>query len=208
MSGLYIGTFGSFIGYSAALPLLIRSEFPEVKGLLYAALGPLVGSAARPVGGWLADRFGGARVTAATFATMALGVGAVLASLAAGTFGLFLASFLLLFVASGVGNGSTYRMIPAIFRTQAVRDLGNTPQAAARGRTEAASVIGLAAAVGALGGFLIPRGFGMSLASTGSVNTALLVFLAGYGVCLAVTWWFYLRTVLVRFSPSLAEASV
>ncbi|MER7890139.1 MFS transporter [Micromonospora sp. NPDC094482] len=212
MSGLYIGTFGSFIGYSAALPLLISSQFPQMKGLLYAALGPLVGSLARPVGGWLADRLGGSRVTAVTFLVMALGVGGVLVSLSAHRFAPFLAAFLLLFVASGVGNGSTYRMIPAIFRSQAVAGAGDDPravaEAAARGRTDAAAVIGLASAVGALGGFLIPRGFGTSIAQTGSVDAALLVFLAGYAACLAVTWWFYLRTVLVRFSPSLAEAAV
>jgi NNP family nitrate/nitrite transporter-like MFS transporter len=181
MSFLYIGTFGSFIGYSAALPLLIRNEFPAVSGLLFAAIGPLVGSAARPVGGWLSDRFGGARVTAVTFLVMAAGVGAVLAALRAGSFPPFLAAFLLLFVASGVGNGSTYRMIPAIFRDRE------------RGRTEAAAVIGIAAAVGALGGFLIPRGFGISITRTGAIDGALYTFVAGYAVCLAVTWWFYLR---------------
>ena len=193
MSGLYIGTFGSFIGFSAALPLLIKSEFPAVGSVLYAAVGPLVGSASRPLGGWLADRFGGARVTAATFLVMALGTGAVVASLAAGRFAPFLGAFLLLFVASGVGNGSTYRMIPSIFRLRAVRDLGDTAAAVARGRTRAAAVIGLASAVGALGGFLIPRGFGMSIAHTGAIDAALYTFLGGYALCLAVTWWCYLR---------------
>ncbi|SDY76242.1 MFS transporter, NNP family, nitrate/nitrite transporter [Asanoa ishikariensis] len=178
MSFLYIGTFGSFIGYSAALPLLIKAEFPAVAGVHFAALGPLVGSAARPVGGWLADRFGGARVTVAAFVVMAAGVGAVLVGLRANSFAPFLAAFLLLFVASGIGNGSTYRMIPAIFRD---RD------------GAAAAVIGIAAAVGAFGGFLIPRGFGMSIARTGSIESALLVFLAGYAVCVVVTWWYYLR---------------
>jgi NNP family nitrate/nitrite transporter-like MFS transporter len=212
MSWLYIGTFGSFIGYSAAFPLLIKSQFPENKALLYAALGPLVGSVSRPIGGWLSDRIGGGRVTAVTFLVMALGVGSVLASLVAHSFPLFLGSFLLLFVASGIGNGSTYRMIPAIFRAEAMRTAGDGPdaegRAVARGRTEAAAVIGLASAIGAFGGFLIPRGFGMSIAATGSITTALVVFLAGYAVCLAVTWWYYLRTVLVRFSPNLAEAAV
>jgi NNP family nitrate/nitrite transporter-like MFS transporter len=132
----------------------------------------------------------------------------VLVSLSMGSFAPFLGAFLLLFVASGVGNGSTYRMIPAIFRAQAVRESGDGPEAVARGRTGAAAVIGLASAVGALGGFLIPRGFGMSIAHTGSIRAALLVFLAGYGIGLAVTWWCYLRTVLVRFSPSLAESAV
>jgi NNP family nitrate/nitrite transporter-like MFS transporter len=198
MSGLYIGTFGSFIGYSAALPLLIRSQFPDTKGLLYAALGPLVGSVSRPIGGWLSDRLGGARVTAVTFVVMALGVVGVLAGLAAGEFAPFLGAFLVLFVASGVGNGSTYRMIPAIFHAAE----------GAEGRTAAAAVIGLASAIGALGGFLIPRGFGISIAQTGSINTALLVFLAVYALCVAVTWWFYLRRVFTRFSPSLAGTTV
>jgi MFS transporter, NNP family, nitrate/nitrite transporter len=206
MSGLYVGTFGSFIGYSAALPLLIKSQFPDVHGVVYAALGPLVGSVSRPLGGWLADRIGGGRVTAATFVVMAAGTGAVLASLSAHRFGPFLGAFLVLFVASGVGNGSTYRMIPAIFRAEAERAGG--ADAAGRARTDAASVIGFASAVGALGGFLIPRGFGMSIAYTGSIGTALVVFLAGYAGCLAVTWWCYLRTILVGVSPSLAEAAV
>jgi len=189
MSWLYIGTFGSFIGYSAALPLLIKSQFPESGSVFYAALGPLVGSLSRPVGGWLSDRVGGARVTAATFVTMAAGVTGVLVSLDVHRFGLFLGSFLVLFVASGVGNGSTYRMIPAIFGAEAGGD-------AALGRTRAAAVIGLASAIGAFGGFLIPRGFGMSIAHTGSITSALLVFLAGYALCLAVTWRTYLRTAL------------
>ncbi|GIF75843.1 MFS transporter [Asanoa siamensis] len=173
MSFLYVGTFGSFIGYSAALPLLIRNEFPAAGSVLFAALGPLVGSAARPVGGWLADRIGGAKVTLVAFLVLAAGVAAVLA---VGGFGPFLAAFLLLFVASGVGNGATYRMIPAIFQGAG-----------------AAAVIGIAAAVGALGGFLIPRGFGISIARTGSIDAALLTFLAGYALCVAVTWWCYLR---------------
>ncbi|MEV4619151.1 MFS transporter [Asanoa sp. NPDC049573] len=181
MSFLYIGTFGSFIGYSAALPLLVKTEFPAVSGGMFAALGPLVGSAARPIGGWLSDRLGGAKVTLAAFVVMAAGAGAVLACHGSGRLALFLGAFLLLFVASGVGNGATYRMIPAIFRGRP------------HGESQAATVIGVAAAVGALGGFLIPRGFGMSIARTGSIDTALIVFLLGYALCAAVTWRVYLR---------------
>jgi MFS transporter, NNP family, nitrate/nitrite transporter len=212
MSFLYIGTFGSFIGYSAAFPLLIKTQFTGVSAGVYIAfLGPLVGSLSRPFGGWLSDRIGGARVTAWTFLLMGFGVGGVLLSLDLASFQLFLASFLFLFVISGVGNGSTYRMIPAIFRAEAARSAdAGTPreQAFTLGRTQAAAVIGLASAIGAFGGFLIPRGFGISISRTGSISAALLIFLTGYAVCLLVTWWFYLRRVLSTLSPSLAPAGV
>jgi len=218
MSFLYIGTFGSFIGYSAAFPLLIKSQFPGVPAAYLAFLGPLVGSVARPFGGWLSDRIGGARITMWNFALMALGVVGVLTALNLKSFPFFLLSFLALFVTSGIGNGSTYRMIPAIFRAQALRVSGLSEDSAEgetkekallTGRREAAAVIGLAAAIGAFGGFLIPRGFGMSIAATGSISVALYVFLAGYGLMLAVTWWFYLRrSLLVSRAPSLAYASV
>jgi NNP family nitrate/nitrite transporter-like MFS transporter len=209
MSFLYIGTFGSFIGYSAAFPLLIKSQFDGT--LQLAFLGPLVGSLSRPWGGWLSDRVGGARVTAATFVLMGAGVGGVMLSLAVASFPLFLATFLVLFLVSGVGNGSTYRMIPAIFRAEAHRaiEAGAPPdQATTTGRTRAAAVIGLSSAIGAFGGFLIPRGFGISIDQTGSINTALLLFLAGYAICLLTTWWFYLRRILATRIPSLAFAQV
>ncbi len=206
MSFLYIGTFGSFIGYSAAFPLLIKSQFAGVQGQYLAFLGPLVGSLVRPIGGWLSDRVGGARVSAASFIVMGLGTVGVLVSLALRSFGLFLAAFLLLFVVSGMGNGSTYRMIPAIYRAIALR--GNAPDALRHARVQAAAVIGLASAIGAFGGFLIPRGFGMSIVQTGSINAALWVFLGGYVLFLGVTWWFYLRRVLMSWSPSLAVAQV
>ena len=195
ISFLYIGTFGSFIGYSAAFPLLIKTQFAGT-GAYLAFLGPLVGSLSRPVGGWLADRVGGARVTAAVFLAMSGGVCGVLIAVNANTFPLFLLSFLFLFVVSGIGNGSTYRMIPAIFRTEALLAAAggaDRDRALALGRTRAAAVIGLAGAIGALGGFLIPRGFGISIANTGSITAALMIFLAGYAVCLAATWWWYLR---------------
>ncbi|GIH03668.1 MFS transporter [Rhizocola hellebori] len=207
MSVLYIGTFGSFIGYSAAFPLLIKSQFAGAQGQYVAFLGPLVGSLSRPIGGWLSDRVGGARVTALTFMVMAAGTGGVLLSLTVGNFGSFLAAFLVLFIASGVGNGSTYRMIPAIYRALASNQAGSG-QAAVRAPVQAAAVIGLASAIGAFGGFLIPRGFGMSIAYTGSITPALWTFFAAYGVFLVVTWWFYLRRVLMAWSPSLAVAQV
>lgn len=207
MAFLYIGTFGSFIGYSAAMPLLISTQFPEVTAN-YAFLGPLVGSVFRPFGGLLSDRVGGARVTFWTFVVMGLGVVGVLAALDAGSLGLFLAAFFVLFATSGVGNGSTYRMIPAIFRARAEAE-GAGAGGLAKARREAAAVIGLVSAVGALGGFLIPRSFGTSIARTGSLDAAFYGFLLFYAVCMGTTWFLYLRrSLLVQRMPSLAVARV
>lgn len=157
---------------------------------LYAFLGAVVGSVARPFGGYLAERVGGARVTFWNFLAMGCGVLAVLAALSTRSFALFLTSFLVLFTTSGIGKGSTYRMIPAIFRARAKRMAGRegSPSALARqvAKREAAAVIGLASAVGAFGGFFIPRSFGASIARTGSIDAALTAFLIIYAVCLGV----------------------
>ncbi|APU13939.1 MULTISPECIES: MFS transporter [Actinoalloteichus] len=212
MSFLYIGTFGSFIGFSAALPLLISTQFPDVQGSYFAWLGAAVGSLARPLGGWLADRLGGARVTVWTFAAMGLTALAVIAGLRSGRFELFLGAFLLLFITSGIGNGSTYRMIPAIFRARARREEAagvDRAEAGARAKREAAAAIGIASAVGAFGGFFVNRGFAASISGSGGIEAALYGFVVFYGLCLAVTWWCYLRkTVLVSRLPSLAAARV
>lgn len=197
---LYIGTFGSFIGFAGVFPKLIADQFPAFSALQVgtasvslAFLGALVGSLARPYGGRLADRFGGAVVTVASFATMALGTLLVILTLPLGSFWLFLASFLLLFIASGIGNGSTYRMIPTVFAARA-----GTPDAHISGssvtvqRTTAAA-LGLISAIGAYGGFLIPQALGLSKASTGSYTTGFAWFIAGYAIMLALTAVFYLR---------------
>jgi NNP family nitrate/nitrite transporter-like MFS transporter len=190
MSLLYIGTFGSFIGYAAAFPLLIKGQFPDVDVTAYAFLGALVGSLVRPLGGRLADRMGGARVTALSFVAMAVGVLGVVWSLSLHSFALFFAAFLLLFVATGIGNGSTYRMIPAIFRHGI--DTADT-EALVTARRQAAAAIGIIAAIGAYGGFLVPRTFGWSTETFGSIVPALQVYVGVYAVMLAVTWAFYLR---------------
>jgi MFS transporter, NNP family, nitrate/nitrite transporter len=192
MAVLYIGTFGSFIGYSAAFPLLIKTQFPDVTVVHYAFLGALVGSLIRPFGGRLADRVGGARVTAASFVGMGTGVLLAVQALDRESFPLFLAAFMLLFVATGVGNGSTYRMIPAIFRT-AAQDAGGTPAVLARFKGEAAAAIGIISAIGAYGGFLVPRTYAWSSGTYGSIVPALHVYVGVYALMLAVTWWFYLR---------------
>jgi MFS transporter, NNP family, nitrate/nitrite transporter len=213
MAWLYIGTFGSFIGYSAAFPLLLKTQFPLVTANL-AFLGPLVGSLARPLGGRLADRIGGARLTFWNFVVMGLAAFGVLYALDAHAFGAFLTMFLILFVTTGVGNGSTFRMIPVIFRRQAQRAAqGLSPEAEAavldRARRTSAAVIGFTSAIGACGGYLIPRALGASIKATGGATSALGCFVAFYATCLTLTWWHYTRTTfLVRAVPSLAEAEV
>ncbi len=249
MSFLYIGTFGSFIGYSAAMPLLIKLNFwrqpvPDVAGIginfvFYAFLGALVGSMARPLGGYLADRFGGARITLVSFGGMILGTIGVLWTLSlletlppppdaealaaikadpaafefpdavvtavnanSDVFPLFLGMFLMIFFFTGIGNGSTYKMIPAIFRTEAERATDQfgpgTPErdaALLAGTKKSSAAVGIIGAVGAIGGFLIPITFGSPWVTDplSATKTAFLVFAGFYVICASVTFWFYLR---------------
>ena len=204
MSWLYLGSFGSFIGFSAGLPMLLQSQFPQAHAGQAVWLGPLLGALMRPVGGWLADHAGGARVTFWTFVALALGAGGVLQCLPTdgqggqgGQLTGFLVAFALLFMASGIANGSTFRMIATIFPAQRRQAAGPLPsaqaQAAQSGRLEAAAVLGFASAVGAYGGFFIPKSYGTAIALTGSPAAALWVFIAFYLSCVAVTWWFYSR---------------
>jgi NNP family nitrate/nitrite transporter-like MFS transporter len=240
MAFLYIGTFGSFIGFSAAMPLLIKINFfnqptPDVVGIgvdvaSFAFLGALVGSITRPLGGWLADRFGGARITVLAFALMTVGTVAVLLTLTRLTpvpkvdpttvdpatftfpdavtsavesneqvFWFFLAAFLFVFAASGMGNGSTYRMIPIIWKVRAEQagPEGSPERARAlvRATREASAVLGIVGAIGAVGGFLIPMTFGAPWVEdpVAAVRSAFAVFAGFYVVCLVVTWAVYLR---------------
>ena len=211
MSFLYVATFGSFVGYSAAFPLLLKTQFPEVTSNL-AFLGPLVGSLARPYGGKLADRLGGSRVTWWNFVVMAVLTFGVMHFVQIHSFPGFLAAFLLLFITSGIGNGSTFRMIPVIFREQCLREApageGARVAALAQARRDTAAVLGLSSAIGAVGGYLIPRSFGASIKATGSPMTALAAFLIYYLVSIGVTWWYYRRrTFMVKRLPGLADAN-
>jgi NNP family nitrate/nitrite transporter-like MFS transporter len=222
MSWLYIGTFGSFIGYSAAFPLLIGLQFPDVAVANFAFLGALVGSVARPFGGWLSDRLGGARVTFWNFVAMAAGTVVVIIAVNVAVWPLFLGAFLVVFVTTGIGNGSTYRMIPMIFQKQALTQAQGTlatgadrDAVLARGRTEAAAVIGLSSAAGAFGGFVIVATFGvMGLLNDGSVPsdaiaTAFVLFLAFYVTCGLLTWWHYTRrTYMIRRAPNLSTVDI
>ncbi|MFS8977337.1 NarK family nitrate/nitrite MFS transporter [Cupriavidus necator] len=202
MCWLYVGTFGSFIGFSAGLALLTKSQFPGVNPTAYAFLGPLVGALTRPVGGWISDKLGGARVTLWTFVGMIAAVFAVLAALphdgAGGNFTYFLAAFIALFALTGIGNGSTFRMIPVIFLTErqrAARGKGDAAQRQAlqEAGKESAAVLGFSGAIGAYGGFFIPKSFGTSLELTGAPDAALYCFIGFYVSCVLVTWWCYAR---------------
>lgn len=208
---LYLGTFGSFIGFAAGFPLLVGSQFPQVNPLAFAWLGPLVGALLRPFGGWLADRMGGGRVTMWNFLAMALGVLGVLYFLprgggafalpfgaAEGSFAGFFLCFMVLFVTTGIGNGSTFGMIPVIFnelkRREAVGGDAAAQAAAVReGNVLGAAAVGFAGALGAYGGFFIPKSYGTSISSTGGPEAALWIFCAFYLMCMAVTWWYYAR---------------
>jgi MFS transporter, NNP family, nitrate/nitrite transporter len=203
MTALYIVTFGSFIGFSMALPLSMKvifgvSHVPDANGVMqhtlsnpnapsvlsYAWIGPFVGAAVRPLGGWISDKVGGSIVTQIISAVM------VLASVAVGYvmmqaygsatpethFPLFLGLFMLLFFASGIGNGSTFRTIGVIFDRQ-----------------QAGPVLGWTSAIAAYGAFVAPIVIGDQI-KAGTPQFAMYGFAAFYAVCLILNWWFYLRT--------------
>jgi NNP family nitrate/nitrite transporter-like MFS transporter len=253
MSFLYIGTFGSFIGFSAAMPLLIKLNFwrqplPVVDGIginfaFYAFLGALVGSAARPLGGYLADRFGGTRITMVAFGGMIAGTLGVLFTLGQLTqlppppsaeqlaaikadpasfefpaevvtavnansdlFPLFLGMFMVIFLFSGIGNGSTYKMIPAIFRRDADADTAEgTPErelATLEAGKKSSAAVGIIGAIGAIGGFLIPISFNSPWVTDplAATEAAFILFTTFYVVCLAVTWFTYSRRAGSRYT--------
>lgn len=201
MCWLYIGTFGSFIGFSAGFALLTRQIFPEIDPMKYAFLGPLVGAMSRVVGGWLSDKVRASQVTQMSFWAMAFAVVGVLFSLpgegSQGSFLTFFISFMVLFASTGVGNGSTFAQAPRIFsflnRERAQRTGANVAQAEAAALKESAAVVGFMGAIGAYGGFFIPKSFGTSIAMTGSVQAALIAFIVFYLSCIAVNWWYYAR---------------
>lgn len=202
MSWIYIGTFGSFIGYSAAFPMLTKSMFPDVVALHYAWLGPLVGALIRPVGGWLSDKCGGARVTFWNFIVMAGAAVGVLQFLPSVTDGVpandgnfwgFLGMFLLLFVTTGIGNGSTFRMVPVIFANLHERITPDRAKAQVEAAREGAAVLGFSSAMGAYGAFVIPMLFGWSMKQFGGPDTAIWIFIVFYATCIVMTWWYYSR---------------
>lgn len=195
MAFLYIGTFGSFIGYSFAFGLVLQTQFGRtpLQAASLTFVGPLLGSLVRPVGGALADRFGGARITLATFVAMAAATGVVVYASGEESLPVFLVGFVALFVLSGLGNGSTYKMIPGIFRAKALARGMDAQAAAAYGRRLSGAAMGLIGAVGALGGLGINLAFRQAFSASGSGTAAFVTFLGFYAACCALTWAVYLR---------------
>jgi NNP family nitrate/nitrite transporter-like MFS transporter len=200
MSVIYTMTFGSFIGYSAGFALAIKVIFGfkhvEVDGILthdianpdgpsaltFAWMGPFIGAFIRPVGGWIADRVGGARVThyvSLVMAASALGVAyymreAYKSETPQDVFVPFFLLFLLLFAATGIGNGSTFRTIAVVFDKE-----------------QAGPVLGWTSAVAAYGAFIVPQEFGTQIKNA-TPEYALIAFAAFYLICVGINWWFYL----------------
>lgn len=174
MSFIYTVAFGSFIGYSAVFPLLIKFQFPEVNPLQYAFLGPLVGALSRSVGGWAADKFGGARVTFWDIVVMIGATFGVVYFMGQHNFALFFMMALVLFVTTGVASGSAFGMLSNLFNPK-----------------EAAPAIGFISAVAAYGAFFVPKAFGWSMQATGSSTTALYGCIVIYFISLMVIQYYY-----------------
>jgi NNP family nitrate/nitrite transporter-like MFS transporter len=199
MCWLYTGTFGSFIGYSAGFPLLAKTQFPAIEALPFVFVGPLVGALSRSATGWISDRWGGGRVTFWVFLMMMFGVVGVLYFLGIkdqpNAFWGFFAMFLLLFFATGVGNASTFQMIPNIMRKEIPRLMPKLEKDAQlrQAEKESAAITGFTSAIAAFGAFFIPKSYGSSIALTGGVEFALWGFFVFYITCVLITWAFYTR---------------
>lgn len=198
---LYVATFGSFIGYAAGFPLLLANQFPQDPLSSMVWVGPLVGAVLRPLGGAWSDRYGGSRVTLCCLAAMLAAVVAIWPMLPdashPGHLWALVACFMVLFAAAGIGSSSVFKMVPSAFvllHEQAARRGGAAKAAAERqAHIEAAASLGFCSAIGAYGGFVIPKALGSSLAWLGTLGPALTLFAAFYLSCIAITWWRYGR---------------
>ncbi|CAM5573977.1 nitrate/nitrite transporter [Streptomyces canus] len=218
MSFLYIGTFGSFIGYSFAFGQVLTNQFGRtpLEAAYVTFIGPLLGSLIRPVGGALADKYGGAKITLYNYVGMGVATAVLIAASMEKSLALFTVAFVVLFVLTGIGNGSTFKMIPGIFHTKALGKGLEGEAAAAYGRRLSGASMGLIGAVGALGGVGINLAFRQSFLSYGSGTGAFVAFLAFYAACFVVTWAVYLRrsaakgqaTTASEAKPQLSYAEV
>ncbi|WP_030241886.1 MULTISPECIES: nitrate/nitrite transporter [unclassified Streptomyces] len=208
MSLLYIGTFGSFIGYSFAFGQVLQNQFGRtpLEAAYVTFIGPLLGSLIRPLGGWLADRYGGARISLWNYVAMGVATAVLIGASMEKSLALFTVAFVVLFVLSGLGNGSTFKMIPGIFQNKALAKGLQGEEAAAYGRRLSGASMGLIGAVGALGGVGINLAFRQSFLSYGSGTGAFVAFLAFYAVCFAVTWAVYLRRTAPRVPVTTATS--
>ena len=208
MSFLYIGTFGSFIGYSFAFGQVLTNQFGRtpLEAAYVTFIGPLLGSLIRPLGGWLADKYGGAKITLYNYVGMGVATAVLIAASMEKSLALFTVAFVVLFVLTGLGNGSTFKMIPGIFQTKALAKGLEGEAAAAYGRRLSGASMGLIGAVGALGGVGINLAFRQSFLSYGSGTGAFVAFLAFYGACFVVTWAVYLRRSASRIQASSATS--
>ncbi|EMQ1823648.1 NarK family nitrate/nitrite MFS transporter [Salmonella enterica] len=200
LSLLYLATFGSFIGFSAGFAMLTKTQFPDVNILQLAFFGPFIGALARSAGGVISDKFGGVRVTLINFIFMALFTALLFLTLpgsGAGSFSAFYLVFMGLFLTAGLGSGSTFQMIAVIFRQITLYNVklrgGSDEQAQREAVTDTAAALGFISAIGAVGGFFIPKAFGTSLALTGSPVGAMKIFLLFYIACVLLTWLVYGR---------------
>ncbi|MFG2313938.1 MULTISPECIES: MFS transporter [Streptomyces] len=200
MSVLYVGTFGSFIGYSFAFGQVLTTQFGRtpLQAAYLTFIGPLLGSLVRPLGGRLADRYGGSRITLWNFVAMAAATGVLVLASMEKSLALFVTVFVALFALSGLGNGSTFKMIPGIFHSKALARGLTGEEAVRHGRRLSGASMGLIGAVGGLGGVGINLAFRQSFLSSGSGTGAFVAFLACYAVCIVVTWAVYLRRPAVR----------
>ena len=199
---LYAGTFGSFIGFAAAFPILLAAVFPGEGIAKWAFIGPVIGALVRPFGGWLSDRLGGARVTFWNFAVMLMAVIGAFMFLPSGSGGnelpWFFAAFMLIFITTGIGNGSVFRVVPTVFlalHQRRAKGKGKATREAeiSQGEIEASVALGFTAAIAALGLFFIPAMVAISIETTGTIRFALMFFIVFYATCLFVTWWWYRR---------------
>ncbi|MFF4356137.1 nitrate/nitrite transporter [Streptomyces sp. NPDC001604] len=195
MSVLYIGTFGSFIGYSFAFGQVLTNQFGRtpLQATYLTFMGPLLGSLIRPVGGWLADKYGGAKITLYNYIAMGAATAVLVVASMQKSLPLFVVAFAVLFSLTGIGNGSTFKMIPGIFQTKALAKGLEGEEAAKYGRRLSGASMGLIGAVGALGGVGINLAFRQSFLSYGSGTGAFVAFLGYYALCFGVTWAVYLR---------------
>jgi len=198
LSWLYTGTFGSFIGFSAAFPIMLAVMFPESGALKWAFVGPLAGALIRPFGGWLSDRLGGANITLWNFIVMFLAGIWVALSLGTNDVTAFFMAFMLLFITTGIGNGSVFHILPYVFRKLHEQSAEGKDQAAqdaaiAAGNIQASVALGFTSAIAALGLFFIPALLATSIQTTGSPQFAISVFSVFYLSCVLTTWWWYKR---------------